>query len=240
MGFDFDFAKKCVQFLIFIIGAIALSFIVEKCRHDLVREEASSQSGKITFLNCFDMGSGLLACGVKEGAKLYFYNIQTAHVETVQREAFETALADAVTEGMSVNDAAKHAWKEGVKAAEVAKQHAKRIIGLIISSGWDFFEALYYSGTVTEGLLRGSGTLVGAYSGGFIGEQGLGRLGYLVGSHLGSWIGGRMGVMAYDVVVHFLPNFVHEKEDYVGNEAFLDSRVNKASIYVSFEGCEES
>lgn len=196
------------------------------------------------------MGSGSVACGVKEGVKLYFYNIRSAHVERVRHTALETALADAITQGMSAKEAAKHAQKEGVKAAKLAKRQAKRIIGPIISSGWDFFEALYYGGTVTEGFLRGSGTLFGAYAGGFVGEQKLGRFGYLIGSHLGSWIGGRIGLMVYDVVngVHFLLNFVqggeesevHDKEAYVENEASDDSRVNEAPIYTGLEDSEES
>lgn len=244
----FDFEKKRVQFLAFIIGIIGiivLSFTAEKCRH-LVGEAASSQSGKFTFLNCFDMGSGSVACGVKEGVKLYFYNFQSVHVERARHTALETALTDAVSQGMSAKDAAKHAQKEGVKAAKLAKRQAKRIIGPIISSGWDFFEALYYGGTVTEGFLRGSGTLFGAYSGGFLGEQRLGRFGYLVGSHLGSWVGGRIGLMVYDVVngVHVLLNFVqgevNEKASYIENEVFDDSRVDEAPIYASSEGSEES
>ncbi|KAJ6762574.1 hypothetical protein OIU79_023343 [Salix purpurea] len=100
--------------------------------------------------------------------------------------------------------------KKGTKAAKLAKRQAKRIIGPVISSGWDFFEALYYGSTIAEGFLRGSGTLVGAYAGGFLGDERLGRVGYLVGSHLGSWFGGRIGLMVYDVVngVHYLLQFV--------------------------------
>ncbi|XP_022965896.1 uncharacterized protein LOC111465644 [Cucurbita maxima] len=246
--FDFDFGKKRLQVLVFIIGIISLSFTAEKCRH-LVGEEASSQSGKFTFLNCLDMGSGSVACGVKEGVKLYFYNIQSAHVERARLKALEMTLADAVAQGMSAKEAAKHAQKEGVKAAKLAKRQAKRIIGPIISSGWDFFEALYYGGSVTEGFLRGSGTLFGVYGGGFIGEQRLGRFGYLVGSHLGSWVGGRIGLMVYDVVngLHFLLNFVegeeeslvHEKAAYFENEASDDSLVNEAPISTISEGSEE-
>lgn len=217
----------------------------------MVGENASSQSGKFTFLNCFDMGSGSVACGVKEGVKLYFYNIQSAHVEMARHKALETALADAVSQGLSAKDAAKQAQKEGAKAAKLAKRQAKRIIGPIISSGWDFFEALYYGGTIAEGFLRGSGTLFGAYAGGFLGEQRLGRFGYLVASHLGSWVGGRLGLMIYDVVngVHYMLSFVqgeeesevHEKAAYVENEAFDDdSHVNEAPIYANSEDSEES
>uniref|UniRef100_A0A2P2NLR5 Uncharacterized protein n=1 Tax=Rhizophora mucronata TaxID=61149 RepID=A0A2P2NLR5_RHIMU len=174
------------------------------------------------------MSTGTLACTVKEGVKLYFYNIRAAHVEKARNLAIERALLDALGQGISAKDAAKQAQKEGAKAAKLATRQAKRIIGPIISSGWDFFEAIYYGGTLTEGFLRGSGTLVGAYAGGFLGEQGLGRIGYLVGSHLGSWVGGRIGLMVYDVVngVHYLLQFVqagdseaHETPSYEKSEA---------------------
>ncbi|KAF3455273.1 hypothetical protein FNV43_RR05721 [Rhamnella rubrinervis] len=226
-----DFQKRRVQFLVFIAGVIALSITAEKCRQ-LVGEESSSQSGKFTFLNCFDMGSGTLACGVKEGVKLYVYNIRSRHVEGVRHRAMEAALADALSQGMSSKDAGKQAVKEGAKAAKLATRQAKRIIGPIISSGWDFFEAIYYGGTMTEGFLRGTGTLFGAYSGGFVGEQRLGRFGYLVGSHLGSWIGGRIGLMVYDVVsgVHYMLQFVQAVED----------EVNQTPAYESSEASEES
>ncbi|KAI3445415.1 hypothetical protein Pfo_002080 [Paulownia fortunei] len=197
--------KKRVQFLLFIIGVIALSITAEKFRL-LVGEEAASKSGKFTFLNCFDGSSGTLACVVKEGVKLYCYNIRALHVESRRNRAIETALADAVAQGITAKDAAKVAQKEGAKAAKLATRKAKRIIGPIISSGWDFFEAIYYGGTITEGFLRGTGTLFGTYSVGFIGEERFGRLGYLVGSHLGSWVGGRIGLMMYDVVngIHYM------------------------------------
>ncbi|OMP09358.1 hypothetical protein COLO4_05553 [Corchorus olitorius] len=192
-----------------------------RCYHSqhhrqLVGEEASSQSGKFTLLNCFDMGSGSVACAVKEGVKLYFYNIRAAHVDRARDLAIEAALEDALSQGLSAKEAAKQAQIEGKKAAKLATRQAKRIIGPIISSGWDFFEAIYYGGTLAEGFLRGAGTLVGAYSGGFLGEQRLGRVGYLVGSHLGSWVGGRIGLMVYDVVngVHFLLQFAQME----GNE----------------------
>ncbi|XP_061361432.1 uncharacterized protein LOC133305276 isoform X2 [Gastrolobium bilobum] len=177
-------------------------------------EEGSSQSGKFTFLNCLDMGSGTLACAVKEGVKLYFNNFRSSHVERSRHLAIESALVDAITQGMSPTDSAKHAQKEGKKAAKLASRQAKRIIGPVISSGWDFFEAIYYGGTVTEGFLRGTGTLFGTYGGGFLGEQRLGRIGYLVGSHMGSWVGGRIGLMIYDVVngMQLLLQFVQTGE----------------------------
>ncbi|XP_057439050.1 uncharacterized protein LOC130730919 isoform X2 [Lotus japonicus] len=201
--------KKRVQFLVSVAAVIVLSITAEKCRH-LVGEKGSSQSGKFTVLNCFDMGSGTLACGVKEGVKLYINNIRAAHVEGARHAAIQSALADAASQGMSPADSEKRAQKEGAKAAKLASRKAKRIVGPITSSGWDFFEAVYYGGTYTEGFLRGTGTLFGTYGGGFFGEQRLGRFGYLVGSQLGSWVGGRIGLMLYDVAngVHFLLHFV--------------------------------
>ncbi|KAI4301704.1 hypothetical protein L6164_034955 [Bauhinia variegata] len=244
-----DFQKKRVQFLLFVAGIIVLSITAEKCRQ-LVGEEASSQSGKFTIFDCFDMSSGTLACAVKEGVKLYFYNIRAAHVERARTLKLESALVDAMSQGMAAPDAAKHAQKEGAKAAKLASRQAKRIIGPIISSGWDFFEAIYYGGTITEGFLRGTGTLFGTYTGGFLGEQRLGRFGYLVGSHLGSWLGGRIGLMVYDVVngVHFLLEFVETGANIV-QETFADdaSEATKTSFFYespvddsSSEASEES
>ncbi|XP_034912900.1 uncharacterized protein [Populus alba] len=238
-----DFQKRRVQLLVFIVGTIALSITAEKCRQ-LVGDDYSSQSGKFTIFNCFDMGSGTLACAVKEGVKLYFYNIRSSHVERARNLAIERSLLDTIGQGMPAQDVAKTAQKEGAKAAKLAKQQTKRIIGPVISSGWDFFEALYYGGTVTEGFLRGSGTLVGAYAGGFLGEERLGRVGYLVGSHLGSWVGGRIGLMGYDVVngVHYLLQFVqgedgeiHETPTYENFEVSEDSQG-----YTSYEASEDS
>ncbi|KAF7805053.1 uncharacterized protein G2W53_044164 [Senna tora] len=240
--------SNSVLLLLFVAGIIVLSITAEKCRQ-LVGEEASSQSGKFTILNCFDMSSGTLACVVKEGVKLYFYNIRAAHVERARHHAIESALVDAMTQGMSAQDSAKHAQKEGAKAAKLASRKAKRIIGPIISSGWDFFEAIYYGGTITEGFLRGTGTLFGAYAGGFLGEEKLGKVGYLVGSHLGSWVGGRIGLMLYDVVngVHFLFNFaqtveieVQQTSGHESSEALESSFSDETPVYDSSKGSEES
>ncbi|KAL0422097.1 UNVERIFIED_CONTAM: hypothetical protein Slati_3232600 [Sesamum latifolium] len=198
------FQGSAASFAQFVYSSIT----AEKCRL-LVGEEAASKSGQFTFLNCFDGSSGTLACVVKEGVKLYFYNIRALHVESKRNVAIETALADSIAQGMSAADAAKVAQKEGAKQQKLAKQKAKRVIGPIISSGWDFFEAIYYGGTITEGFLRGTGTLIGTYFVGFMGEQRFGRFGYLVGSHLGSWVGGRIGLMVYDVVngIHHIMQF---------------------------------
>ncbi|XP_019418595.1 PREDICTED: uncharacterized protein LOC109329384 [Lupinus angustifolius] len=206
-----DFQKKRIQFLVLVAGIILLSITAKKCRQ-IVGEKASSKSGKFTFLNCFDMGTGTLACGVKEGLKLYVYNIRTSHVEKARHNAIQSALVDAASQGMSTKHSSKLAEKEGKKAAKLASRKAERITGPIISSGWDFFEAVYYGGSVAEGFFKGSCTSIGAYGGGFIGEKKLGRFGYLIGSLFGSWVGGRIGLMLYDVVnaVHFLLQFVQK------------------------------
>ncbi|RHN80857.1 hypothetical protein MtrunA17_Chr1g0192771 [Medicago truncatula] len=149
-----DFQNRKARLFVIVAAIVALSITAEKCR-ELIGEEGSSQSGKFTLLNCFDMGSGTLACAVKEGVKLYFYSIRSTHVEKARQRAIESALVDAVSQGMPPTDAAKHAQKESKKAAKLASRQAKRIIGPIISSGWDFFEAIYYGGTITEGFLRG-------------------------------------------------------------------------------------
>lgn len=249
--------KKRVHVLIFIVGIISLSITAEYCRK-LVGESAASKSGQFTLLNCFDGGSGTAACLVKEGVKLYFYNIRSFHVEKERNKAIEVAVADAISQGMTAKDAAKHAQKEGAKAAKLATRKAKRIVGPIISSGWDFFEALYFGGTMTEGFLRGTGTLFGTYYMGFIGEQSLGRFGYLVGSHLGSWIGGRIGLMVYDLVngaEYFLQLYqivesktddhlsgegeVYETSAFGSSEAAEDSFASKAPTYTSFEAPED-
>uniref|UniRef100_A0A7N0VEN6 Uncharacterized protein n=1 Tax=Kalanchoe fedtschenkoi TaxID=63787 RepID=A0A7N0VEN6_KALFE len=87
---------------------------------ELVREGASPKSGQFAILNCFDMGSRSVACGVKEA------------------------------QGLAANLAAKFAQKEGEKAAKLVTRQAKRIVGPIISSGWDFFEVVYYGGTMVK------------------------------------------------------------------------------------------
>ncbi|KAI5326319.1 hypothetical protein L3X38_035393 [Prunus dulcis] len=140
-----DFQKKRIQLVAIIAGIIVLSITAEKCRQ-LVGEKYASRSGQFTFLNCFDMSSGTLACSVKEGVKLYVNNIRASHVERTRYIALESALADALSQGIPAKDAAKQAQKAGEKAAKLATRQAKRIIGPIISSGWDFFEAIYYGG----------------------------------------------------------------------------------------------
>ncbi|CAI9277565.1 unnamed protein product [Lactuca saligna] len=81
----------------------------------------------------------------------------------LRNKVIEASLADAISQGMEAKAAAKQAQKDGAKAAKMAPRKAKRIIGPIISSGWDFFEAIYYGGTVTEGFLKGTGTFSRTY-----------------------------------------------------------------------------
>ncbi|XP_051121914.1 uncharacterized protein LOC127245195 [Andrographis paniculata] len=197
--------RRKVKFLLFIVGVVALRTTAERCRL-MVGKEAASKSGTFTFLNCFDGSYGTVVCLAKEGVKLYCYNIRSLHVESRKYEAIEVALSDAVAQGMDAKNAVKVAHKEGKKAAKLATRKADRIIGPIISSGWDFLESIYFGGKIMEGLLRGTGTLFGTYSVGFLGEQKFKRIGYLVGSHFGSWIGERIGLMVYDVVngIHYL------------------------------------
>lgn len=215
-----DIQKRRVQLLLFVGGIVILSMTAEKCRQ-LVGEETSSKSGKFSWINCFDMGSGTVACAAKEGVKLYVYNLRAAHVESTRQKAIENALNEALSGGLSVSAATKQAQKEGAKAAKLASRQAKRTIGPIMSSGWDFFEALYYGGSIIEGCMRGAGTLFGAYIGGFQGEQRLGRFGYLSGSQLGSWFGGRVGLMFYDIIngAQYLMNVASgSQEDYESSE----------------------
>uniref|UniRef100_A0A7N0TDW1 Uncharacterized protein n=1 Tax=Kalanchoe fedtschenkoi TaxID=63787 RepID=A0A7N0TDW1_KALFE len=113
-----DFQKRRFQFVGFVVGVVVLSIATEKCRQ-LVGEGASSKSGQFTILNCFDMGFGSVACGVKEGIKLYIYNIKSAHVGMVRQKAIETALADATAQGLAANLASKFAQKECEKAAKL-------------------------------------------------------------------------------------------------------------------------
>ncbi|PWA91232.1 hypothetical protein CTI12_AA092380 [Artemisia annua] len=202
-----DFQKRRFQLLVFVLGYTSLSFIAGLCR-DMAGQTASSQIGKFSIFDCFDGGSGTLVCGVKESVKLYTNNIRTVHAEMARNKAIESAIADALSQGIESKAAAKQAQKAGAKAAKVANKNANRILGPIVSSGFDLIEVMYYEGTVTEGVSRGAGTLFGTYFVGFLGEEKFGKIGYLVGSTLGSWIGGKIGLMTYDVAnaLHFLLN----------------------------------
>lgn len=172
----------------------------EKSRQ-LVGEESSSRTGKerFSFLNCFDMSYGTLACIVKELVKLYLYYIRAVHVHKVRVSATQKALADNLSRRQNFEEAYKLAQQVGNGTARRASLQAKHIMGPTISSGWDLFETLYVGGSLAEGVVRSIGTFIGAYAGGIIGEGNLGWLGFLVGSHMGSWVGGRIGLMVYDV-----------------------------------------
>ncbi|XAR61411.1 hypothetical protein NMG60_11035103 [Bertholletia excelsa] len=200
--------------MLFMAAFIALHITAEKCRQ-LVGEEASSKSRaeRFTFLNCFDLKYGTLACMLKELVKLYFYYIRAVHVHKVRAEATEAALRERLSQGKSLEEAVKWAKQAGNAAAWQASRMAKHTIGPIIASGWDFFEAIYVGGTLAEGTIRAIGTFLGSYIGGIVGEGRLGRLGFLVGSQMGSWIGGRTGLMAYDMGkgVQFLLDLVKKE-----------------------------
>lgn len=192
---------------------VILSFIAEKCR-ELVGKDYSSRprsgtrAGKerFTFLDCFDMSYGTIACLVKELVKLYLYYIRAAHVQKVRTEATEKALAENLSQGRSFEVAMSLARDVGNTSARRASLQAKYVIGPTISSGWDLFETLYIGGSIAEGIVRSIGTLLGAYAGGIAWEGKIGWLGFLIGSQLGSWAGGRIGLMAYDVWIgiHYL------------------------------------
>ncbi|KAM7521413.1 hypothetical protein LguiA_011315 [Lonicera macranthoides] len=200
--------------LFFMAAIIVLSFTAEKCRL-LVGEEHSSKSRteRFTFSNCFDMSYGTLICVFKECVKLYLYYIRAVHVQKARVEATDMAKTKELSQGRSYEEATKMANEEGNAAAKRASRQAKHVMGPIISSLGDFFETLYVGGSLSEGILRGSGTFIGVYAGGMIGEGKLGWLGFLVGCHLGSWAGGRIGLMCYDVSkgVHYLLNLGSSK-----------------------------
>lgn len=229
-----DIQKRRVRLLLLITGVVALSMTAEKFR-ELVGKEAASKSGQFTFMNCFDMGSGSLACTAKEGVKLYVNNIRSAHLEMVRQRAMEKALADAVTQGLTPGEAAKQAQKVSAKATKVAARQANRILGPIISCGWDFFEAMYFGGSMTEGFLRGTGTLFGTYVGGFHGEERFGKLGYLAGSQIGSWGGGRIGLMIYDIISGLKYMFLSIQPEYESSSYASEYGSEYTEIYTNRE-----
>ncbi|CAH9087496.1 unnamed protein product [Cuscuta europaea] len=191
--------KKRVQLLFAIVAVAGLTTTAERCRK-MVGKEASSKTGQFNIMYCLDGGSGSIACVVKEAIKLYAYSIRTSHVDRAKSVAMQGALSDAVSQGMSTKEATKEANKAATRAAKVATRQVDRILGPIVSSGWDFFEVFYFGGTVTEGSLRSSGTLIGTYLVGFLGEQSFGKIGYCGGSNMGSWVGGKIGLLVYDLV----------------------------------------
>ncbi|VFR01705.1 unnamed protein product [Cuscuta campestris] len=162
--------KRRVYLLFAIVAFIGLSNAAERCRK-LAGKETSSKTGHFNIMYCLDGGSGSAVCAVKEAVKLYVYSIRTSHVERAKSIAMEGAMTDALSQGMSVKQANKEAQKAASRAARMATRQADRILGPIVSSGWDLLEAFYFGGSVTEGSLRSSGTLIGTYLVGFLGEQ---------------------------------------------------------------------
>lgn len=164
-----------------------------------------------SWLDCFDLGLGSLGCLTKEGAKLYTNSFRARLVEDAKRRAHDAAYQAGLLKGLGAQAAAQEAQGAGLKAAKLASRRAKRVTGPLFSAAWDFFEVMHYGGSVVEGAVRAAGTMAGTWLGGFYGEQGLGRLGFFIGSHLGSWAGGRVGLMAYDVVraVQVLLSWLH-------------------------------
>lgn len=209
-----------------LIAFLLLATAAEKARQ-LIGEDAASRSGQFTWINCFDMGTGSLACVAKEGIKSYVYNIRAGHLARVQQRSFEIAYANALAEGKAAQVASKEAKNAGIKAEKLASRKARRALGPFSAAAWDMFEALYYGGTMFEATMRGLGTIGGTYWGGLQGELSVGRVGYLIGSHLGSWVGGRVGLMLYDICVgmHFLFNeyFVFTSTGYVEDTSSFES-----------------
>ncbi|XP_028064974.1 uncharacterized protein LOC114268074 [Camellia sinensis] len=202
--------------LLFMAGIIALDITAEKCRQ-IIGDEMSSKGmiERFTFLNCFDMSTGTMACTVKECVKLYCYYRRAVHVQEVRNKKMEATLYEYLSQGQTIEEALNQANEKGNAAAKEASRQVKHIIGPAISFGWDLFETIYIGGTLVEGIMRGTGTFLGSYVGGIIGEERLRSLrwlGFLVGSQMGSWVGGRVGLMAYDVGkgVQYLLQFVHK------------------------------
>lgn len=162
-----------------------------------------SRTEDLSWQDCLDWGTGSVACAGKQLVKLYTFNIRGSYVEKARQRAYDIALNKGITDGLAINAAREKAAKLGKEAGKLASSKHKRITGPVISGAWDFFEVLYYGGTLVEGLLKGAGTLAGTYVGGGLGEQRLSwpstRIGFLVGSQIGSWLGGEVGLMAYDV-----------------------------------------
>ncbi|KAA8549087.1 hypothetical protein F0562_000771 [Nyssa sinensis] len=214
--------------LLFLVGIVALSIAVKKCQQ-LVGKESSPKSWTESFKisNCFDMKYGTIACIVKEIVKLYLFYIRSVHVQKVREEATEAAEADLkkeISQGQQISseEASKLAREKGNAAAKRASQQITHITGPLMASGWEIFETLYLKGTLTEGIIRGIGTFVGAYTGGMIGEGNLKWGGFVVGSQLGSWVGGRIGLLAYEIgtgVEHLLRSLLC-KNNSNGSQAF--------------------
>ncbi|XP_016444554.1 uncharacterized protein LOC107769809 [Nicotiana tabacum] len=210
--------------LLSLTAVFVLSFIAEKCRQ-LVGEEsaARSKTERFTFINCFDMSYGTIGCLLKELVKIYLYYIRATYVHKVRNEATKEAVQENLSKGQSIEDAVKIGQQLGNAAAKRASLQAKHIMGPMVSSGWDFFEAIYVGGTLAEAIIRSIGTLLGSYIGGMIGEGKTSWLGFLLGSQFGSWIGGRLGLMLHDVGIglQYLHQIMKTKNDRESNSLLL-------------------
>ncbi|CAH9145039.1 unnamed protein product [Cuscuta epithymum] len=195
-SFDSSLTRKFIHSHLHIIRIKSINNIMMKKK----RVQLLLAIVAVASLSTTDGGSGSIACVAKEAIKLYAYSIRTSHVDRAKSVAMQGALTDAVSQGMSTKEATKEANKAATRAAKVATRQVDRVLGPIVSSGWDFFEVFYFGGTVTEGSLRSSGTLIGTYLVGFLGEQSFGKIGYCGGSIMGSWVGGKIGLLVYDLV----------------------------------------
>ncbi|CAI9104893.1 OLC1v1003684C1 [Oldenlandia corymbosa var. corymbosa] len=162
---------------------------------------------RFTFLDCFDMRYGTLACLLKEVIKFTLYYIRAVHVHKVKTSATQKSLTDNLSKGKTLEEAINSARQAGNASARRASLEVKHIIVPLMTSVWDLIETLYVGGTPAEGTVRCISGFIGAYGGGLIGEGDAGWLGFLLGSQMGGWVGGRIGLMAYDTwngVLHLI------------------------------------
>ncbi|KAL3697026.1 hypothetical protein R1sor_011102 [Riccia sorocarpa] len=218
----------------FLIGGLIIAILWKSAQ--LSREALGahnlSRTEDLSWADCLDMGTGSLACAVKQVAKLYTFSLRGGYVEKAKTRAFETIYRKAINEGLAHNIARDKANKSGKEAGKLASRKHKRITGPLIAGAWEFFEVLYYGGSLVEGTMKGAGTVGGTWVGGALGEWKLGRIGYMIGSQVGSWFGGELGLMLYDVcngmrllaegVVQFFNGVSPEQVEYAG-EGNLDS-----------------
>ncbi|CAI9781064.1 unnamed protein product [Fraxinus pennsylvanica] len=189
--------KEMIKLYLYYVRAVH----VQKVRGQVSRKALldRSRTERFTFINCFDMRYGTIACIFKEMIKLYLYYVRAVHVQKVRGQVSRKALLDRLSKDQNMDQAVKAACEEGKAAAKRASRQAKHVMGPIVASGWDLFETLYVGGSLVEGLVRSGGTFLGAFAGGLVGEGKIGWLGFVLGSQMGSWTGGRIALMAYDV-----------------------------------------
>ncbi|KAG9148927.1 hypothetical protein Leryth_024948 [Lithospermum erythrorhizon] len=94
---------------------------------------------RFTFLNCFDMKYGSIACIVKELIKLYLYYIRAVHIHKVRDEATKKSLEEHLARGKSSENAIKAARATGKAASRRASLQWKHVMGPLLSAGWDLF-----------------------------------------------------------------------------------------------------